>query len=380
MGLFGSTGGGIFGLGGLGGSTTGAIPPQGLLGQYYDPAEMRRQQLKQGLLGAGIALLQGGQGSTGAVIGQGLAGGLGMANQAGQDYRQGAFAQKIMADRQAEDAFQRQRQVKQDAWTAQEHQQQLDAAEQAKQQQMAQAQALASWASTKPPDFQAWAKQFPGEAIKVYSNEMTPQKPADPVKMGLGDSLVDPRTGRTIVAMPPKTDSNGITFTDANGNVTQIGGSGKAATQVQGQNESYYLRAKPTLAALDNPKYSAALTSGTQTAAGSVPVIGNALVNKDTQVAKQAAENFLTAILRKESGAAINKDEYDRYGAVFLPVFGDQPDVLAQKSIARKNAIEGMKRGMSPDAILLDAMQNKSAPATSDTGVEEYDANGNRIN
>ena len=63
---------GLLGLGGIG----GAQPPAGLLGPYFDPSEMKRQQMKQMLLSAGIGLLKGGVGSTGQVIGQAFAGGL----------------------------------------------------------------------------------------------------------------------------------------------------------------------------------------------------------------------------------------------------------------------------------------------------------------
>ena len=87
---------GLFGLGGISG-IGGAQPPAGLLGPYFNQADMRKQQLKQGLLAAGIGLLQGGKGSTGEVLGQGLAAGLQGANNAGINYKQDAMGYNKMA-------------------------------------------------------------------------------------------------------------------------------------------------------------------------------------------------------------------------------------------------------------------------------------------
>lgn len=97
---------GLFGLGGIGG-IGGAQPPAGLLGPYFNPADMRKQQLKQGLLAAGIGLLTGGKGSTGEVLGQGLAAGLQGANNAGINYKQDAMGYNKMAQDMEEQAAKR---------------------------------------------------------------------------------------------------------------------------------------------------------------------------------------------------------------------------------------------------------------------------------
>ena len=100
---------GLFGLGGIGG-LGGAQPPAGLLGPYFNPADMRKQQLKQGLLAAGIGLLTNGKGSTGEVLGQGLAAGLQGANQAGINYKQDAMGYNKMAqDMEAQKEKQKQK-------------------------------------------------------------------------------------------------------------------------------------------------------------------------------------------------------------------------------------------------------------------------------
>lgn len=73
--------------------------------------------------------------------------------------------------------------------------------------------------------------------------------------------------------------------------------------------------------------------------------MGNYLQSPEYQKYKQAASNFITALLRKESGAAIGKEEFDRYDKEYMPQPGDGPEVLAQKTEARRVAIESMKKG-----------------------------------
>lgn len=58
---------------------------------------------------------------------------------------------------------------------------------------------------------------------------------------------------------------------------------------------------------------------------------------------EQAQNNFISAVLRKESGAAISDAEYDREEAKYFPAPGDTPDVLEQKRVSRAQAIENLK-------------------------------------
>jgi hypothetical protein len=76
--------------------------------------------------------------------------------------------------------------------------------------------------------------------------------------------------------------------------------------------------------------------------------MGNYVQSTEYQKYKQAASNFITALLRKESGAAIGKEEFDRYDKEYMPQPGDSKEVMAQKAEARKVAIDGMKKGAGP--------------------------------
>lgn len=81
--------------------------------------------------------------------------------------------------------------------------------------------------------------------------------------------------------------------------------------------------------------------------ASGVP-LGNYAQSAEYQKYKQASSNFITALLRQESGAAISKTEFDRYDREYMPQPGEGPEVLKNKAEARRVAIEGMKKGAGP--------------------------------
>lgn len=83
-------------------------------------------------------------------------------------------------------------------------------------------------------------------------------------------------------------------------------------------------------------------------AAGNVPMVGNYLQSKEYQQYKTAASAFVTAMLRQESGAAINKSEFDRYEKELFPQPGDDPSVVTQKAQMRAAAVEQMRRSAGP--------------------------------
>jgi hypothetical protein len=88
-------------------------------------------------------------------------------------------------------------------------------------------------------------------------------------------------------------------------------------------------------------------TSLTGKIASGLP-LGNYIQSPEYQKYKQASSNFITALLRKESGAAIGKEEFDRYDKEYMPQPGDSKEVIAQKTEARRVAIESMKKGAGP--------------------------------
>jgi hypothetical protein len=92
-------------------------------------------------------------------------------------------------------------------------------------------------------------------------------------------------------------------------------------------------------------------TVGTEIA-GSIPFIGGFVQRKamsaEQQKYKQAADNWIRANLRKESGAVIGADEMAAEYATYFPQPGDTPEVIAQKAEARRITTDAMKQNAGP--------------------------------
>ena len=131
----------------------------------------------------------------------------------------------------------------------------------------------------------------------------------------------------------------------------QQGGNIKPMTEAQSKDTTFATRAEGALPILD--QFANALTSLPESSANALPGgVGNYLQSKEYQQAQQAGTEFLQAILRKDTGAAITPQETAEYGKVYLPRPGDTPELLAQKQASRKRALEALKAGMTPQAIV----------------------------
>ena len=77
---------------------------------------------------------------------------------------------------------------------------------------------------------------------------------------------------------------------------------------------------------------------------GSPEIVANYMRTPEGQQYRQAQENWISANLRKESGAAIPEEEMDREIKKWFPYPGDKVQNIAQKSQARKTAERGMRK------------------------------------
>lgn len=140
-------------------------------------------------------------------------------------------------------------------------------------------------------------------------------------------------------------------------------------TEGQSKDNVYATRARGALETLD--PIAGELASVTQRAANADPtgVIRGAVQSDTFQIAQQAGEEFLQAILRKDTGAAITADEQELYGKTYLPQPGDNEAVLAAKAASRQRAIAAIEAGMNLDQItateraLVNAAANTGAAA-----------------
>ena len=79
--------------------------------------------------------------------------------------------------------------------------------------------------------------------------------------------------------------------------------------------------------------------------AGRLPVgqtLANMMASEEYQKYEQAKRNWITANLRKESGAVIGVEEMEQEEIKYFPQVGDSRDVIEQKARARKAAEESM--------------------------------------
>ena len=155
------------------------------------------------------------------------------------------------------------------------------------------------------------------------------------------------------------------------------GGAGSAAgpgklTEGQGKDLVYYSRGRDSNALLEKLGNNLLMTGGNQGARGildsalqGLPFVGgsgvvNGLVSSDRQQARQAANEFLSAILRKDTGAAITQQEFDIYGPTYLPMPGDSPSTLEQKALARQGALDGIRAGLGNAQAAIPAPRERS--------------------
>ena len=79
-----------------------------------------------------------------------------------------------------------------------------------------------------------------------------------------------------------------------------------------------------------------------------------------------AKEDFITAVLRKESGAAISSSEFTKEDRKYFPQPGEGPEVIEQKRKARKRALESMKAQSGPAyGVLFGEQEETGIPAGS---------------
>lgn len=254
------------------------------------------------------------------------------------------------------------------------------------------------------PSSQGYRPQIPRELLaELLQNPQTREiglsflsgamKPAEQLKpLEINGRLVNPVTGQVIAdfSEPPKNDDpaevkeykfyvqqeraagrepmgymeylqaqkgNGLTVTtnpDGTTTVTQGGPSGQKLTEGQSKDVGFYTRGNDANQLLNNVENS--LTDFWQSKADLIPLgIGNYLKTPEFRLAKVYADQFLTALLRKDTGAAITDQEFEIYGPMFLPIPGDDPATIEGKRRAREVALLAIKSGLGTATVVAKA-------------------------
>ena len=221
----------------------------------------------------------------------------------------------------------------------------------------------------------AWEQANPGFELKeaedgsiVGVNKRTLQ--AFPVSIGGVAPVAAPMAqtgmpGARVQAIPGMTsvlDQQAPAAAPAAG--TPLRGKGTAMTESQSNATAYGMRMKEANAVLDDLAKKGVLKGAL---VEGVPLVGESLgkvlpsvlggTSAAQQQVNQAKSNFITAVLRKESGAVISDSEFDREDKKYFPQVNDSPAVIKQKENARKLAIKAIEVQAGPGAKSIQQLQ-----------------------
>ena len=124
------------------------------------------------------------------------------------------------------------------------------------------------------------------------------------------------------------------------GTATRVSGFEKPLNEVQGNATGFGIKAQQ---ALDNLAELETLTTQDKTLRAVPYGTAEWAMTPNGKRAVNAERQFVAAVLRKESGAAISDGEYATYGSQFFPRLNDPPELLAQKAQNRKAALLVMR-------------------------------------
>jgi hypothetical protein len=202
-----------------------------------------------------------------------------------------------------------------------------------------------SFEVVEPKDVSYQKAEYQGADGKAHIGRFNPgtgqveQNPNDPLAPPTNTStpsatFAGMQNGRPVLFNPKTTQFS----------YGQLPGQGPltAPNQTEGQaNASIYgTRAEQAGSQIDKLSKRTDFTSASAALQSKAP---NFAKSADVQSLEQAKRNFLNAILRRESGATISPFEREDGDKQYFPVFGDKPDVLAQKAQNRATAIAGLK-------------------------------------
>jgi hypothetical protein len=152
---------------------------------------------------------------------------------------------------------------------------------------------------------------------------------------------------------------------------------GKALTEFQGKSTGFALRAKEAHDILGSLDYSPAAVSAKQSVegmrgvGGPLGTVANVIMSPQSQQADQAQRNFVNAVLRQESGAAISPSEFENARKQYFPQAGDSKEVVEQKRKNRETAIKSFEISAGPGIRKIESSKNPAAPAAGGAGRRE---------
>jgi hypothetical protein len=167
-------------------------------------------------------------------------------------------------------------------------------------------------------------------------------------------ALTAPSAAAPTAAMPsatsPTSVSGGVRFGPKS--------TSDSLTEAQGKATNFSIRAKQAHEVLNTIGEDGKVQPGLiKRGAEAIPFVGeglgtalNVTQSAAQQQVEQAQRNFVNAVLRQESGAAINEGEFNNAKKQYFPQPGDSKEVIEQKRLNREAAIKGFDIAAGPGA------------------------------
>ncbi|MER2539921.1 MAG: hypothetical protein ABTQ26_11835 [Azonexus sp.] len=209
--------------------------------------------------------------------------------------------------------------------------------------------------------------QYLSEQDPARRNEIAARISALQGKGATAPSLQHVETENGVMAFDPRT---GTMAPVAGPGGEPIKGS-KPLTEFQGKSTSFGMRADAASRIIDTVGMGGEVQpSLAKRAADAVPLIGSGLgmvanqfQTPEQQQVEQGQRDFVNAVLRQESGAAISASEFDNAKKQYFPQPGDSAQVIAQKKANREMAINGFRISAGPGAKNIGGAPQQAQPA-----------------
>ena len=252
-------------------------------------------------------------------------------------------------------------------------------------------QALAQYQENKEKNQKNRTAEFlksqPGGAI--YASAIEAGMPLDQVYgaflatqrgdyVVVGNSLVDRKTGKVVFSDKGGVGAGGFTYRMADGSVVTFGGGGVPDLNQDKANAALFggrmQRANQTLNNVD-----IAGTSFFQNALNFIPFgAGRPLQTDAFRSYDDARRDFVNAVLRRESGAAIADSEFESANKQYFPVPGDSQTQIDEKRMRREQAVimllaSSGAEGMAYATSVNDKLNSIAKALNPKFGTQSYD-------
>jgi hypothetical protein len=183
-------------------------------------------------------------------------------------------------------------------------------------------------------------------ALQNWVTKQTTHQPQVNVSYGAPMAAVNPATGKVELVRPD--NKGGMAFTGIKPAPTD-----RDIRPTDGQSNAalYASRMEEADKIIKDVegKYNRSVLAARQAAGqGVVGMAANSVVSSEAQKADQAQRNFINAVLRRESGAVIADQEFANARIQYFPQPGDTIEVVKQKERNRQTAIDGIKSAGAP--------------------------------